>query len=115
MTNSLGLEHKAFLFQQAQELGAWIQELGTLSVTVDHTEDADKRELTDDSVYGVTFVIAPESLSLEARAEHKDFYTACRLAKEKAISQANLVLSQTAPAPERQVAIQAIVGRQFLH
>lgn len=104
-------DFKTYLYQQAEELGAWVKELGSVAALVDKTEPT----ADHDEVFGVTFVIAPESLNLKIRVENADFFLACKEAKDKAIQQANAVLSNPKLELVRQQMIKAIADKQYLH
>jgi hypothetical protein len=74
-------EQLAFFYQQTQELEAYTAPLGSLTMLVEEHTPIAKPE---NRMFGVTFVIAPESMKFRIRVEGADLYEACIVAKEEA-------------------------------
>lgn len=74
-------EQLAFFYQQTQELESYTSPLGSLTMLV---EEHTPVKNPDDKMFGVTFVVAPESMKFRVRVEGPDLYETCIVAKEEA-------------------------------
>lgn len=105
-------EVKAFIYQQVQDLERFTKDFGSLAVYVEKENGLEGQEKQPYEKFAVTFVLAPESVNLQIRAESNDIYEACRIGKEEAqkrLSSIINVMGEQDPAA-------ALEGRQgYLH
>jgi hypothetical protein len=73
-------EQLAFFYQQTQELEPYTTPLGSLTMLVEEHIPANKPKK---KTFGVTFVVAPESMQFRIRVEGANLYEACIVAKEE--------------------------------
>lgn len=83
------LEERAFLYQEAQDLEPLLKNLGSLSVLVEENNSAKGQN----SEFRVTFVVAPESFSMQVQATDANLYDAAKAAKEEAQRQLNTLVN----------------------
>lgn len=74
-------EQLAFFYQQTQELEEYTSPFGSLTMLVEEHIPANTKET---KTFGVTFVVAPESMRFRIRVEGGDLYETCIVAKEEA-------------------------------
>ena len=92
-------EEKAFVCQQAMELGPLLAEngFGPLAVILEksHSQKGDR--------FLVTFVLIPEKFNIKVQAEGDNLFDACRSAKIKAKKTLSHIMNQLVDSPLRDV------------
>lgn len=83
-------EQLAFFYQQTQDLEPYATPLGSLTMLVEEFVPDDQPQKP---TYGVTFVVAPESMKFKIRAEGPNLYEACIVAKEETKSRLNSLMN----------------------
>jgi hypothetical protein len=83
-------EQLAFLYQQTQELEAYSAPLGSLTMLVEEHSPIAQPE---DKTFGVTFLVAPETMKFRIRVEGPDLFEVCILAKEEAKLKLNSLMN----------------------
>lgn len=89
------VEEKAFLYQQVQSLEALASQFGSMTVLVEEAHPADNPE---DKTYGVTFVVAPESMEFRVRGEGKNLFETCMVAKNETQERLNRLINEVPDA-----------------
>lgn len=74
-------EQLAFFYQQTQELEEYTSPFGSLTMLVEEHIPGDKKAK---KMFGVTFVVAPETMKFKIRVEGANLYETCIVAKEEA-------------------------------
>lgn len=82
-------EQVAFFYQQTQDLEPFTNPLGSLTMLVEEYTPLAPEEKT----YGVTFVVAPETMKFRVRVEGPNLYEACIVAKDQAKLKLNALMN----------------------
>lgn len=86
-------EVKAFIYQQVQDLERFTKDFGSLAVYVEKENGVHGTDKEPYERFAVTFVLAPESVNLQIRAESNDIFEACRIGKEEAQKRLNSIIN----------------------
>lgn len=103
-------EERAFLYQEAQDLEALMQGLGSLSVMIE-ASNAKKRRSPG---FRVTFLLAPESVGMRVQATDQNIFAATIAAKDEARRQLNAIVNAL-PRPRKKDANAEKIVAEVLH
>jgi hypothetical protein len=82
-------EQIAFFYQQTQDLEPFTIPLGSVTMLVEeHTPEG-----PEPKTYGVTFVVAPETMKFKVRVEGPDLFEVCMIAKEETKLKLNALMN----------------------